>query len=88
MCKFEAITIKNFLAYIDPNACKLCRACVTVCPTDAIHELNFPPRRVKKEDANATPKKKPVKKEAVAVKPEEKTIDLKEIAKKENKEKE
>lgn len=84
VCKFEAITIENFLAYIDPNACKLCRACVTVCPTDAIHELNFPPRRVKKEDANATPRKKPVKK---VEKPEEKTIDLKEIAKKDNEKK-
>ena len=47
-CKFDAITIKSFLAYIDPNACKLCRKCVVVCPTNAIHELNFPVRKVRK----------------------------------------
>ena len=44
-CKFDAITMKNNLAYIDAEACKLCRKCVDVCPTDAIHELNFPPKR-------------------------------------------
>lgn len=46
-CPHEAITINNFLAYIDAGACKLCRKCVIVCPTDAIHELNFPPRKTK-----------------------------------------
>ena len=46
-CKFDAITIENFLAYIDPVKCKLCRKCVEVCPTKAIHELNFPPRKPK-----------------------------------------
>lgn len=44
-CPFEAITIENNLAYIDYNKCKLCRKCVEVCPTNAIHELNFPPRK-------------------------------------------
>lgn len=48
-CKFEAITIQNFLAYIDPQKCRLCRACTTVCPTNAILEINFPPRKVKQE---------------------------------------
>ena len=46
-CAFDAITMKNNLAYIDADACKLCRKCVDVCPTDAIHELNFPPKRKK-----------------------------------------
>ncbi|MCK4664298.1 MAG: Fe-S cluster domain-containing protein [Bacteroidales bacterium] len=50
VCKFDAIIIENFLAYIDPEKCKLCRKCVTECPTGAIHELNFPPRKIKTED--------------------------------------
>lgn len=47
-CEFDAITIENNLAYIDYNKCRLCRKCVEVCPTHAIHELNFPPRKEKK----------------------------------------
>lgn len=46
-CKFDAITIENNLAFIDSDKCKLCRKCVPVCPTNAIIEENFPPRRVK-----------------------------------------
>ena len=45
VCKFEAITIENNLAFIDSNACKMCRKCSTECPTGAILELNFPPRK-------------------------------------------
>lgn len=52
-CKYDAITIENFLAYIDPIACKLCRACVAVCPTNAILEISFPPRKVKTEKLEA-----------------------------------
>jgi Na+-translocating ferredoxin:NAD+ oxidoreductase RNF subunit RnfB len=44
-CPFEAITITNNLAYIDHRKCRLCRKCVPVCPTNAIHELNFPPKK-------------------------------------------
>lgn len=47
VCKFDAITLENNLAYIDPEKCKLCRKCPEVCPTGAIHELNFPPRKPK-----------------------------------------
>lgn len=47
VCPFEAITLQNNLAYIDFNKCKLCRKCVAECPTNAIHELNFPPKKVK-----------------------------------------
>ncbi len=46
-CKFDAITIVNNLAFIDSDKCKLCRKCVSVCPTNAIIELNFPPRKIK-----------------------------------------
>lgn len=46
-CEFDAIKIENNLAYIDYNKCRLCRKCVTVCPTHAITELNFPPRKEK-----------------------------------------
>lgn len=49
VCPFEAITMSNNKAYIDYEKCKLCRKCVVVCPTHAIHELNFPPKKVKKE---------------------------------------
>jgi Na+-translocating ferredoxin:NAD+ oxidoreductase RNF subunit RnfB len=45
-CKFDAITIENNLAFIDSDKCKLCRKCVSVCPTNSIIELNFPPRKI------------------------------------------
>ena len=44
-CPFDAITIENNLAYIDDNKCRLCRKCEAVCPTGAIHAINFPPRK-------------------------------------------
>ena len=44
-CNFEAITVTNNIAFIDDTKCRLCRKCVAVCPTGAIHELNFPPRK-------------------------------------------
>ena len=50
VCPYEAITMNNNLAYIDPVKCRLCRKCVVVCPTDAILEINFPPRTVKEEE--------------------------------------
>lgn len=56
VCEFDAITIENNLAYIDYDKCKLCRKCPEVCPTNAIHEINFPPRKpkvVKEEPAKA-----------------------------------
>ena len=53
-CAFDAITIENNLAYIDYEKCKLCRKCAPVCPTNAIHELNFPPRKEKTEQPAET----------------------------------
>ncbi len=59
-CKFEAITIENNVSYIDFNKCRLCKKCVEVCPTKAIHAVNFP-----------APKPKPVAStETVATKEE------------------
>ena len=52
VCEYDAIKIENNLAYIDFTKCKLCRKCVEVCPTNAIHELNFPPRKPKPEIQN------------------------------------
>jgi len=49
-CKFDAIKIENFLAYIDYKKCTLCRKCVAVCPTNCILEVNFLPK--KQENAN------------------------------------
>ncbi len=57
-CPFDAITVENNIAYIDYNKCKLCRKCVAVCPTGAIHEVNFPPKKVKPAtEKPAAPKK-------------------------------
>jgi Na+-translocating ferredoxin:NAD+ oxidoreductase subunit B len=56
VCPFDAITLKENLAYINYEKCKLCRKCVTECPTNAIHELNFPPRKPKVETATEEPK--------------------------------
>ncbi len=44
-CKYDAITIENNLAFIDSDACKLCRKCVAVCPTGSIWEVGFPARK-------------------------------------------
>lgn len=49
VCPFEAITLENNLAYIDPAKCKLCRKCEAECPQGAILAVNFPPRRSKVE---------------------------------------
>ena len=48
-CPFEAITLTNNLAYIDPVKCKSCRKCEAVCPKNAIVAVNFPPRKPKVE---------------------------------------
>ena len=58
-CPFEAITVENNLAYIDFTKCRLCRKCVGVCPTGAIHGINFPPRKVETDAIKANPAAKP-----------------------------
>ena len=52
---FEAITLENNLAYIDPAKCKSCRKCEMECPQQAIVAVNFPPRKPK-ADAPAAEK--------------------------------
>ena len=54
-CAFEAITVTDNIAYIDDTKCRLCRKCVAVCPTGAIHELNFPPRKEAENSQLKTP---------------------------------
>ncbi len=54
-CEYDAITIENNLAFINSDKCRLCRKCVSVCPTNAIIEENFPPRKTEtiNEETNA-----------------------------------
>jgi len=49
VCEFGAITIENNLAFIDSYKCTFCRKCPSECPTNAIIELNFPPRKTRTE---------------------------------------
>ena len=48
-CNFDAITITDNLAYIDPEKCKLCRKCVEACPRNCIIAVNFPIIKPKEE---------------------------------------
>lgn len=52
-CEYDAIVMENNLAFIDSKKCVFCRKCVTECPTNAIHEINFPPRKEKAESTAA-----------------------------------
>jgi ferredoxin len=56
VCKFDAITVENNLAYIDPEKCKACGMCVPECPNKAIHCTFTPPTPKPKEAAPAAPK--------------------------------
>ena len=64
-CTHGAIAVENNVAYIDPAKCKLCRECEAVCPTGAIHSVNFP---------------KPVDKDAVKARIAERNRKAKEAA--------
>lgn len=70
-CAFGAITIENNVSYIDFNKCRLCRKCVAVCPTKAIHAVNFPAPKPKPEvPAEEAPKAAPQPKSETPVIPE------------------
>ena len=66
VCPFEAITLENNLAYIDPAKCKSCRKCEMECPQNAIIAVNFAPRKPKTEAAPADAAKPAVAKPAEA----------------------
>jgi electron transport complex protein RnfB len=53
VCPFEAIEMNNNLAFIDSEKCRLCRKCEPECPTGAIIEFGFPPKKDKTEDEDA-----------------------------------
>lgn len=55
VCTHDAITVASNLAYIDYEKCKLCRKCEEVCPTHAIHAVNFPVKKVQPEAAKPEP---------------------------------
>jgi len=72
-CKFDAITISNNVSYIDPQKCRLCRSCVTVCPTHAIFDINFPtPAKPKPKPAAQPVQEKPQTPQGGNVEPKEK----------------
>jgi RnfABCDGE-type electron transport complex B subunit len=50
VCPHEAIVMKNNLAFIDSDKCKLCRKCPPECPTHAIIEIGFPARKLKTDE--------------------------------------
>ena len=68
VCPFEAITVENNLAYMDPAKCKSCRKCEMECPQNAIIAVNFPPRKAKPAEETA-PKAEAAAPKAEAVAP-------------------
>jgi ferredoxin len=56
-CPFGAIAVTAICSLIDPEKCRQCPKCVTVCPTKAIHDVNFPtPAPAPKPKEPAAPK--------------------------------
>ena len=64
VCKFDAITVENNCAYIDPEKCKNCGMCAKECPTGAIH--NYKPKKAAKP--KMTPEQIEAAKKAAAAK--------------------
>ncbi len=76
-CKFEALTVTNNVAYIDPEKCRLCRKCEEVCPTNVIVAVNFPPRKPRP----AAPQPSAEAKTEVTKNTEDQTKPMKEVEK-------
>lgn len=55
VCKFDAITIENNHAFIDPEKCKNCGMCAKECPTKAINNMRA--KRQAPKPKAAAPKK-------------------------------
>ncbi len=81
VCPFEAITLENNLAYIDPTKCKSCRKCEMECPQNAIVAVNFPPRKAKPADAAKPAARPAASAQAASAKPaaEVKTVEKAEV---------
>ncbi|MDY5462766.1 RnfABCDGE type electron transport complex subunit B [Hornefia butyriciproducens] len=77
VCKFDAITVENNLAYIDPEKCKNCGMCAKECPTGAIHDERKKKAAPKKspEEIEALKKAAADKKAAAAAKKEDAPAD-------------
>lgn len=54
VCPHEAITVSDYLAFIDSDKCRLCRKCVNECPTNSIIEFGFPIKKVSSEESALT----------------------------------
>ena len=93
-CKYDAITIENYLAYIDGDKCKNCRKCAPVCKSNSILEINFPPKkerpekpeRVKKERPERAAKSDAVETETTTIE-KKAEVDVVEMVKKANEDK-
>ena len=55
VCKFEAITIENNHAFIDPEKCKNCGMCAKECPTNAINNMRAKRKTAAKAAAKPAP---------------------------------
>ena len=55
VCKFDAITIENNHAFIDPDKCKNCGMCAKECPTKAINNMRAKRQAPKPKTAPAAP---------------------------------
>ena len=65
VCKFDAITIENNHAFIDPEKCKNCGMCAKECPTKAINNMRAKRQQPKPK---AAPKKEAAPEAPVAPK--------------------
>ncbi len=70
VCKFEAISVENNLARIDPDKCKNCGLCMKECPTGAIINM-----RIVKPKPKLTPEQIEAMKAAKAAKEAEKQAE-------------